>query len=119
MGEITKITVLGAGTMGHGIAQVAAQSGFQVTLYDLQQSFIDNGLKRITQNLDKGIERGKLTESDKTSTLALIKSTTDLEEAAKEADLVIEAVLEKIEIKREIFGNLDSLCPPRTILASN
>lgn len=105
--------------MGHGIAQVAAQSGFQVTLCDLKQEFIDNGLRRIIQNLDKGIERGKLAEEDKKSALAKIKAITNLEEAARDADLVIEAVLEKIELKREVFGNLDRLCPQHTILASN
>src|SRR5579885_258350 len=119
MADVKNITVIGAGTMGHGIAQVAAQSGFQVTLCDLKQEFIDNGLRRIIQNLDKGIERGKLAEEDKKSALAKIKAITNLEEAARDADLVIEAVLEKIELKREVFGNLDRLCPQHTILASN
>jgi len=119
MNDIQNILVLGAGTMGHGIAQVAAQSGFNVTLYDLKQEFVDGGIKRIKQNQDKGIERGKLTEADKQSSLNQIQTSTNLEEAAKNIDLAIEAVLEKIDLKREVFGHLDRLCPAHAILASN
>jgi len=117
--EIKNILVLGAGTMGHGIAQTAAQAGFSVTLYDLKQEFVVNGIKRITQNLDKGIERSKLTEADKDFTLNRISCSTDLQTAASQCDLAIEAVLEQMDLKRQIFGDLDRLCPAHTILASN
>lgn len=117
--EIKNILVLGAGTMGHGIAQSAAQADFSVTLYDLKQEFVDNGIKRIAQNLDKGIERGKLTEADKDSTLNRISCATDLQTAAGQCDLAIEAVLEQMDLKRQIFSDLDRLCPARAILASN
>jgi 3-hydroxybutyryl-CoA dehydrogenase len=119
MVEIKNILVLGAGTMGHGIAQTAAQAGFEVSLYDLKQEFIDNGINRITQNLNKGIERAKLTEADKQSTLGRITATTDLSSAASRTDLAIEAVLEQMDLKRQLFGELDRLCPARAILASN
>ena len=119
MTEIKNILVLGAGTMGHGIAQTAAQAGFQVSLYDLKQEFIDSGVKRITQNLNKGIERGKLTGTDKESTLNRIAATTDLQTAASACDLVIEAILEQMDLKRQIFGDLNRLCPAHAILASN
>ena len=92
------------------LAQTAAQAGFQVTLYDLKQEFVDNGIKRITQNLNKGIERGQLTDTDKEFTLNRITATTGLQAAASQADLAIEAVLEQMDLKRQIFGNLDRSC---------
>ena len=119
MTEVKTILVIGAGTMGHGIAQVAAHTGYDATLYDLKQELVAEGLRRIDQNLTKGIERGKLSEADKTATLGRLKTTTDLAAAAMAADLVIEAAPEKLDVKCELFRDIDRLCPARTILASN
>ena len=116
--DIQRISVLGAGTMGHGIAQVAAQSGYRTTLYDIEQTLTQAGIERITANLDKGIARGKVTEDERLHTLGNLSTTTDLTDAA-EADLVIEAIPERLELKREVFGALDEHAPKGCILASN
>lgn len=113
-----KITVLGAGTMGAGIAQVAAQAGFPTLLYDIKQEFIDTGLGRIAKFLAGGRERGKITAEQESETLARLQSTTDLKDCAGSA-LVIEAAPEKLELKRDIFKQLDEYCGPETLLASN
>lgn len=115
---ITNIAVIGAGTMGHGIAHVAAQSGYKVALYDIEQSFVDRGIKNITQNLDKGIGKGKTTPEQKAATLAGINGTTDLKACAS-AQLVIEAIPEKLELKQDLYARLETLCPPETIFGSN
>jgi 3-hydroxybutyryl-CoA dehydrogenase len=115
---IERISVLGAGTMGHGIAQVAAQAGFHTTLYDLEHTLVNAGLARVVSNLDKGIERGKVTEELKAATLANLTGTADLTVAAQ-ADLVIEAIPERMTLKRQVFGELDATAPPTTIFASN
>jgi 3-hydroxybutyryl-CoA dehydrogenase len=116
---IEKICVLGSGTMGHGIAQVCAQNGFQVTLEDINEELVQNGLKRIEKFLRNSIERKKMTETEAKVVLSRVKTSTDLGEAAKEADLVIEAIIEKIEIKKETFKQLDQICPDHAILTSN
>lgn len=116
---ITNIAIIGAGTMGHGIAHVAAQSGYKVALYDIEQGFVDRGLKNITANLDKGIEKGKTTPEQKAATLANIKGTTDLKAAASGAQLVIEAIPEKLELKQDLYGKLESICARETIFGSN
>ncbi|PKM75792.1 MAG: 3-hydroxybutyryl-CoA dehydrogenase, partial [Firmicutes bacterium HGW-Firmicutes-15] len=113
-----KIMVLGAGTMGAGIVQNAAQSGFQVVLRDIKQEFVDNGIKGITKNLTKLVEKGKMEAADKDAILARIVGTVDMA-AAADCDLVIEAAIEVMEIKKAIFKELDSLCKPECILASN
>lgn len=115
---IQRISVLGAGTMGHGIAQVAAQAGFRTTLYDIEQHLVDIGRSRVEANLDKGIARGKVTEKAKAAALSNLSGTTDLATAAN-ADLIIEAIPERIELKRQVFGELDSMAPADCILASN
>jgi 3-hydroxybutyryl-CoA dehydrogenase len=115
---IQRISVLGAGTMGHGIAQVAAQAGFDTTLYDIEQSLVVAGLGRVAANLEKGVARGKVTADVKTSTLGMLGGTTDLAVAAA-ADLVIEAVPERLELKRGIFRDLDTHAPDGCIFASN
>lgn len=116
---IERIAVIGAGTMGHGIAHVAAASGFDVALYDIEQSFVDRGLANITANLDKGIEKGKVTAEQKAATLARIHATFDLNAAAADAQLVIEAIPEKLNLKQDLYAKLESICSRDAIFASN
>ncbi len=116
---ISNIAVIGAGTMGNGIAHVAAGAGYKVALYDIQQEFVDRGLKNITANLDKGIEKGKTTPEQKAATLANIRGTFDLATAAKGAHLVIEAIPEKIELKQDLYARLEAICGKETIFGSN
>lgn len=113
-----KIAVLGAGTMGAGIAQVAAQAGFPTLLYDIKQGFVDAGLDRIKSFLQGGRERGKITAEQESETLARLQCTTDLKDCAG-SSLVIEAAPEKLDLKRDIFKQLDEICGPQTLLASN
>ncbi len=116
---IEVISILGAGTMGHGIAQVAAMAGYQVYLYDIKEEFVTRGFSSIKSNLDKGVEKGKVTSEARDQALAKIKTTIDLSEAAKPANLVIEAVPELLELKRTIFAKLDAFSSPDSILATN
>jgi 3-hydroxybutyryl-CoA dehydrogenase len=115
---IEKIAVLGAGTMGAGIAQVAAQAGFDTLLYDIKQEFIDTGLGRIRGFLKGSRERGKLSAEQEQQIVGRLHSTTQLEDC-QGSELVIEAAPEKLELKRDIFKQLDSICGPETLLASN
>jgi len=115
---IEKIAVLGAGTMGAGIAQVAAQAGFDTLLYDIKQEFIDTGLGRIRGFLKGSRERGKLSAEQEQQIVGRLRSTTQLEDC-QGSELVIEAAPEKLELKRDIFKQLDSICGPETLLASN
>ncbi len=116
---IEVISVLGAGTMGHGIAQVAAMAGYQVFLYDIKEEFVTRGFNSIKNNLDKGVEKGKVTAEARDQALAKLTVTTDLAVAAKPSNLVIEAVPESLDLKRSIFSQLDELSSPSTILATN
>lgn len=116
---ITTVAVLGAGTMGHGIAHVAAAAGYTVRLRDVEQAFVDRGLEAIRRNFDKGVERGKVTAEDRAAALARISGMTDLGAAADGADLVIEAIPEKMALKIETFQALDALAPSHAVLASN
>ncbi len=116
---ITHIAVFGAGTMGHGIAQVAAQAGFKVALYDIKQEFVDKGLASIKGNLDKGVEKGKVTAEQRAAALANLRGCTTVADAAKGVHLAVEAVPEKLEIKQGLFRELDALCGAETIFASN
>jgi 3-hydroxybutyryl-CoA dehydrogenase len=113
-----KIMVLGAGTMGAGIVQNAAQSGFEVVLRDIKQEFVDNGIKTITKNLTKLVEKGKMEAADKDAIMARITGTVDVA-AAADCDLIIEAAIEVMEIKKSIFKELNEICKPECILASN
>ncbi len=115
---IKTIGVIGAGQMGAGIAQVAAVSGYDVILSDIKQEFVDRGMAGIQKSLGKFVEKGKLPAEAKDAALARIKTTLDLNEM-KGADLVVEAVIEDLELKRKIFRQLDEVCPPATILSSN
>jgi enoyl-CoA hydratase/3-hydroxyacyl-CoA dehydrogenase len=116
---INKVLVIGAGTMGSGITQNAAQYGCQVTMMDTTEEFVQKGMDRINKTLQKGIEKGKVTEEKAEKIRANITITTDYTAAAKEADLVIEAVFEEMKIKEEIFKNLDQLCQEHAIFTSN
>ncbi|MBX2992226.1 MAG: 3-hydroxybutyryl-CoA dehydrogenase [Bacteroidetes bacterium] len=117
--NIKNVTVVGAGTMGNGIAHVFAQYGFTVTLNDIKQEFLDKGLATISANLDRQVKKGVLTEETKKTTLGNIRLSTDLASAASTADIVIEAATENQKIKSDIFKTLDSSCKAETILASN
>lgn len=112
------IMVIGAGQMGSGIAQVAVQAGYNVILNDIKEEFVAKGIKGIEKNLNRTVEKGKLSAEDKESMLGRIKSSTSLQDAAT-ADLVIEAAIENMKIKEQIFKTLDEVCPEHTILASN
>ena len=117
--DIRTITVVGAGTMGNGIAHVFAQSGYDVTLNDIDQKYIDKGLSTIAGNLDRQIKKGTLTPEQKQSTLSRIKTSTNLSQAASHADLVVEAATENKQIKVDVFKTLDGSAPQHAILASN
>lgn len=117
--EVKKFTVLGAGTMGHGIAQAAVQAGFDAVLYDISAEFVEKGAARIQKSLAKRVAKGKLAEDQMKAILGRLKTSTDLAEAVKDADFVIEAVPENLDLKKKIFAELDKLCKPETILATN
>lgn len=117
--EVKKISVIGAGLMGHGIAQVCAQGGYDVSLHDIKDEFVRVGMEKIKKYLQGSVERGKMTDVQALAVLEKIKPTVDLHEAAKEADIVMEAIKEDMGAKKELFGHLDELCPPHTILTTN
>jgi 3-hydroxybutyryl-CoA dehydrogenase len=116
---MTNISVIGAGTMGNGIAHVFAQSGFPVTLIDIAQPLLDKAIQTITKNLDRQITKGTITEEQKNATLRNITTCTDMTEGVKHADLVVEAATENLNLKLKIFGQLDDAAPAGAILASN
>ncbi|MEL7597303.1 MAG: 3-hydroxyacyl-CoA dehydrogenase NAD-binding domain-containing protein, partial [Clostridiaceae bacterium] len=113
-----KVYVLGAGTMGAGIAQAFAVKGHEVIIRDIKNEFVEKGLAGINKNLSKLVSKGKMEESQKEEILIRLTGTVDLNMAA-DCDLVIEAAIENMEIKKQIFGDLDKICKPETILASN
>ena len=113
------IAVIGAGTMGNGIAHVFAQNGFKVNLIDLSQESLQRGLNTISSNLDRMVTKQTITEDDKNSTLNNISSFTQMEEGVKNVDLVVEAATENVELKLKIFKQLDELTSSHTILATN
>ena len=113
-----KIFVLGAGTMGAGIVQAFAQKGYEVIVRDIKDEFVERGLTGINKNLSKLVSKGKMTEETKEDILSRISGTTDMNLAA-DCDLVVEAAIENMKIKKEIFAELDKICKPETILASN
>ncbi len=117
--EIRHVTVIGAGTMGNGIAHVFAQNGIPVVLYDVKKEFIDRGLATITGNLDRQVKKALLTEAQKGETLSRISSHADLAASVESADLVIEAATEDRSVKKKIFASIDASAPSGAILASN
>jgi 3-hydroxybutyryl-CoA dehydrogenase len=116
--EIKKIGVVGAGTMGNGIAQVAAQIGCEVVMRDIEQRFVDGGMKNIAKFLSRSVEKGKLDASEKDAIMGRIKGATDMSEL-KDVDFVVEAVIEDLDLKKSVFKELDELCRPEVILSSN
>lgn len=118
--EIRRIAVLGAGLMGHGIVQVAAQVGkYEVTMRDIKQEFVDNGMNMIRNSLQRFLSKGQLTEAEVNEITSRIHTTLDLKEAVKDADLIVEAIPEVIELKRATFSEVDQYAPPHAIIASN
>ena len=115
---VQKIVVIGAGQMGSGIAQVCAIAGYDVKVQDLKQEQLDRGLAIITKNLARQVEKGRMKEEEKEATLNRLAVTLDLD-CVKEADLIIEAAVEKMDIKKKIFANLDEIAPEHAILATN
>ena len=116
--SVKKIGVIGAGQMGHGIALVAAKSGFDVVLRDIKDEFVNKGLSKIERFLDKSIEKGKISVDEKKDVLSRVNGTTKLEDL-KNVDLVIEAIFENIDVKKQLFKDLDKICDKKTIFASN
>jgi len=118
--EVRKVAVLGAGLMGHGIAQVAAQvAKFDVNLRDVEQRFIDKGMSMINDSLQRFLKKGAITETEVKETLARIRPTLDLKEAVADADLIIEAVPEIPKLKKDTLSEVDKLAKPNAIIASN
>jgi len=118
--EIKKITVLGAGLMGHGITQVAAQIGkYEVTMRDIEQGFVDNGMNMIRESLQRFVKKAQITEAQMNEILSRIHPSLDLKEAVSNADLVIEAAPENIDLKKALFREVDGFAPPHAIIASN
>src|SRR5262245_38169620 len=117
--ELSRIVVVGAGTMGHGIAQVAAHSGFKVALVDQDEAARARARQKIEENLAGGIQRGKLAESDRERVRANLTTTRDLAAAARDAGLVIEAIFENLAAKQGVFEAVEAAAPPAATLASN
>lgn len=116
--EIKKIGVIGAGAMGNGIAQMAAQIGYEVVLRDIKEEYVERGIKNVDRFLSKSVEKGKLEAAQKDAIMGRIKGTTEMSDL-KDVDFVIEAVIENLDLKKSVFKELDELCAPHVILASN
>jgi 3-hydroxybutyryl-CoA dehydrogenase len=117
--EIKKICVLGAGLMGSGIAQVSAEAGHEVSMRDIEDRFVQGGLNVIKKNYERAISKGKMTKEQADAWLSKVKGTVDMVEAVKGAQVVIEAVIENMDLKKEVYRELDQLCAKDTILATN
>ncbi len=116
--SIQKLGVIGAGQMGNGIAHVAAAAGLDVCMHDIKQDFVDRGLATIDKNLQRGVDKGRMSADDKAAVLGRVTTTTDLA-ALADCDFVVEAVVENLEVKQQIFSKLDEVCRPEVILATN
>ena len=117
--EIKKICVLGAGLMGNGIAQVCAQAGYQVALRDIEQRFIDGGMNTIKKNLGRDVEKGRKTQEEMDSILGRLKPTLDIKEAAGDADVVVEVVVEVLDIKKKVYAELEEIVPDHCLFFTN
>lgn len=117
--EIKKICVLGAGLMGSGIAQVSAEAGYEVSMRDIEDRFVQGGLNLIKKNYERAISKGKMTKEQADALLSKVKGTLDMAEAVKGAQVVIEAVIENMDLKKQVYKELDQLCAKETILATN
>ena len=119
MMEIKNVCVLGAGLMGNGITQVCAQAGFQVAMRDIEQRFIDGGMNTIRKNLSRDVEKGKKTKEDMEAILGRIKPTLDLKEAAANADVVVEVVIEVMDVKKQVYKELEETVPAHCLFFTN
>jgi 3-hydroxybutyryl-CoA dehydrogenase len=117
--DYNKICVLGAGLMGNGIAQICAQAGLEVTMRDIEQKFIDGGMNTIRKNLSRDMEKGKITKEQMDATLGRIKPTLDLKEAAANADIVVEVVIEVMDIKKKVYAELEEIVPKHCLFFTN
>jgi len=117
--EIKKICVLGAGLMGSGIAQVSAEAGYEVSMRDIEDRFVQGGLNIIKKNYERAISKGKITKDQADALLSKVKGTLDIAEGVKGAQVVIEAVIENMDLKKQVYKELDQLCAKDTILATN
>ena len=117
--DIKKICVLGAGLMGNGIAQVCAQTGHEVTLRDIEQRFIDGGMNNIRKNLNREVEKGRMTQDQMNAVIGRIKPTLDLKEAASGADVVVEVVIEVMEVKKKVYAELEDVVPKHCLFFTN
>ncbi|MHA1605252.1 MAG: 3-hydroxyacyl-CoA dehydrogenase family protein [Candidatus Freyarchaeota archaeon] len=117
--DVKNICVLGCGIMGSGIAEICARLGYNTTVIDVSDELVNRGVERIKKSLGRALEKGKITQEEYDQTLAKIKGTTDLKEGAGNADIVIEAIIEDLELKKEMWRKLDVICPEHTIFASN
>ncbi len=117
--EIRKVAVIGAGTMGSGIAYICAAKNYEVFLVEINNELLSRGLKKIREMIVEGVNRGKLSPREAEEILKRVKGSTNLTEAVKNSDLVIEAVFEDMNVKKDVFEKLDKACPSHTILASN
>ena len=117
--EIKNVCVLGAGLMGNGIAQVCAQAGFNVTMRDIEQRFIDGGMNTIRKNLSRDVEKGKKTQADMDAILGRIKPTLDMKEAAGQADVVVEVVIEVMNVKKQVYQELEQIVPAHCLFFTN
>ena len=117
--EVKKVGVIGAGQMGSGIALIIAQAGIEVVIRDIEQGFVDKGLNSIEKIVKRNVDKEKITQEGADSILSRITGTLDLAEAGKDADMIIEAIIENMDLKKSLFKELDGLCPDRTIFATN
>ena len=117
--EIKKVLIIGAGQMGSGIAQVMAQGGLEVAIRDIKEEFVKKGIAGIDKNLARTVEKGKMTADEKIAIMGRIRGVVELDHASCDVDLVVEAAIENMEIKKTIFQQLDALCPAHAILATN
>jgi len=117
--EVRKVGVIGAGQMGSGIALIIAQAGMEVVMRDIEQGFVDKGLNSIQKIVKRNVEKEKITQEGADAILSRITGTLDLAEAGKDADMIIEAIIENMDLKKSLFKELDKLCPDKTIFATN
>ncbi|MFW9804604.1 MAG: 3-hydroxyacyl-CoA dehydrogenase [Candidatus Thorarchaeota archaeon] len=117
--EVKKIAVIGSGLMGAGIAYVSAWNGYEVTMVDINQDLVDKGMERLRTDVMTGIDKGKMTITEAEGLMSRLSGTTDTEAAVKDADLVIEAIFENMEVKKEVFAKIDAVAPAHCILATN
>ena len=117
--EIKKICILGAGLMGNGIAQVCAQAGYEVALRDIEQRFVDGGMNTIRKNLSRDAEKGKISPQQMNEILERLHSTLDIKEAAADADVVVEVVIEVMDVKKKVYAELETIVPPHCLFFTN